>query len=230
MKRTKQQDNDLVQILNSNKKRKLENQIKMINSNKYLLEDLANEILYEIFEYLDSYDIYKGFYNLNKRFQNLAINSNVLTKINISTISKSNFEDYYRNRINFLGLLSPFAADIIFSPLDHILNFVHLETLIIDNIETISFYKFFTYFMNLPNLHSLIISFVEPILEIDYLFAQIFRLSKLKYCKIKYDIQFYTELFYSFTEYVSSPIEYLIINSPFPFKAFHNLLHFLPKL
>ncbi|CAF1218779.1 unnamed protein product [Rotaria sordida] len=182
----------------------------MINSNKYLLEDLANEILYEIFEYLDSYDIYKGFYNLNKRFQNLAINSNVLTKINISTISKSNFEDYYRNRINFLGLLNPFAADIIFSPLDHILNFVHLETLIIDNIETISFYKFFTYFMNLPNLHSLIISFVEPILEIDYLFAQIFRLSKLKYCKIKYDIQFYTELFYSFTEYVSSPIEKII--------------------
>ncbi|CAF4165572.1 unnamed protein product, partial [Rotaria sordida] len=107
MKRTKQQDNDLVQILNSNKKLKLENQIKMINSNKYLLEDLANEILYEIFEYLDSYDIYKGFYNLNKRFQNLAINSNVLTKINISTISKSNFEDYYRNRINFLGLLNP---------------------------------------------------------------------------------------------------------------------------
>ncbi|CAF5085225.1 unnamed protein product, partial [Rotaria sp. Silwood1] len=177
------------------------------------------------------------FYNLNKRFQNLAINSNVLTKINISTISISNFEDYYRtillpnrNRINFLDLSNPFAADIIFSPPDHILNFVHLETLIIDNVESISFYKFFDYFMKLPNLHSLIISFGEGILKIDYLFAQIFRLSKLKYCKIKYEIQYCEELFYSFTEYISSPIEYLIINAPFPFKAFHNLLCFLPKL
>ncbi|CAF4977123.1 unnamed protein product, partial [Rotaria sp. Silwood1] len=204
---------------------------------RYLLEDLPNEILYNIFEYLDPYDIYKGFYNLNKRFQNLAINSNVLTKINISTISISNFEDYYRtillpnrNRINFLDLSNPFAADIIFSPPDHILNFVHLETLIIDNVESISFYKFFDYFMKLPNLHSLIISFGEGILKIDYLFAQIFRLSKLKYCKIKYEIQYCEELFYSFTEYISSPIEYLIINAPFPFKAFHNLLCFLPKL
>ncbi|CAF1642143.1 unnamed protein product [Rotaria sp. Silwood1] len=204
MKRTKQQNNDLVQISNSNKKRKLENQ---------------------------------SFYNLNERSQNLAINSNVLTKINISTISISNFEDYYRtillpnrNRINFLDLSNPFAADIIFSPPDHILNFVHLETLIIDNVESISFYKFFDYFMKLPNLHSLIISFGERILKIDYLFAQIFRLSKLKYCKIKYEIQYYEELFYSFTEYISSPIEYLIINAPFPFKAFHNLLCFLPKL
>ncbi|CAF1475450.1 unnamed protein product, partial [Rotaria sp. Silwood1] len=239
MKRTKQQDNNLVQILNSNKKRKLDNQIsvKTINSNEFLLEDLPNEILYKIFEYLDSYDIYKGFYNLNKRFQNLSINSNVLTKINISTISKSNFEDYYRiilllnrNRINFLGLINPFAADIIFSPPDQILNFVHLETLIIDHIESNSFYKFFDYFMKLSNLHSLIISFGERILKIDNIFAQIFRLSKLKYCKIKYNIQYYTEFFYSFTEYVSSSIEYLIINGPFPFEAFHNLLCFLPKL
>ncbi|CAF3982612.1 unnamed protein product [Rotaria sordida] len=90
MQRTKRHDNNIIQISNSNKKQKLETQIITINSNKYRFEDLANEILYEIFDYLDVYDIYKGFYNLNNRFQNLAINSNVFTKINISTISKSN--------------------------------------------------------------------------------------------------------------------------------------------
>ncbi|CAF5083283.1 unnamed protein product [Rotaria sp. Silwood1] len=87
----------MVKISNNHKKRKLKNQITTINLNKYHLEDLANEILYEIFEYLDVYDIYKGFYNLNKRFQTLAINSNVVTKINISIMSKSNFKNYYRN-------------------------------------------------------------------------------------------------------------------------------------
>ncbi|CAF1452622.1 unnamed protein product [Rotaria sordida] len=83
MQRTKRQKNDMVQVSNSNKKQKLENEITIINSNKYCLEELANEILYEIFEYLDGYDIYKGFYKLNNRFQNLSINSNILTKINI---------------------------------------------------------------------------------------------------------------------------------------------------
>ncbi|CAF1034311.1 unnamed protein product, partial [Rotaria sp. Silwood1] len=109
---------------------------------RYLFEDLANEILYEILEYLDTYDIYKAFYNLNKRFQNLAINSNVLTKINISAMSKSNFEDYNRNifipnrkRIKLLRLSNPFTADIIFSPARTILNFGQLETLILDNIK-----------------------------------------------------------------------------------------------
>ncbi|CAF3791312.1 unnamed protein product, partial [Rotaria sp. Silwood1] len=105
---------------------------------RYLFEDLANEILYEILEYLDTYDIYKAFYNLNKRFQNLAINSNVLTKINISAMSKSNFEDYNRNifipnrkRIKLLRLSNPFTADIIFSPTRTILNFGQPETLIL---------------------------------------------------------------------------------------------------
>ncbi|CAF5126517.1 unnamed protein product, partial [Rotaria sp. Silwood1] len=106
---------------------------------RYCLEDSANEILYEIFEYLDGYDIYKGFYNLNNRFQNLAINSNILTKINISTISKTNFEDYYHNilipnqsQITFLRLSNPFVAEIIFSEARLILNFIRLETIILD--------------------------------------------------------------------------------------------------
>lgn len=47
------------------------------------LEDLANEIYYKIFEYLDTYHAYKGFYYLNKRFENLFIDSNYPRKIKI---------------------------------------------------------------------------------------------------------------------------------------------------
>ncbi|CAF4015521.1 unnamed protein product [Rotaria sp. Silwood1] len=171
MQRIKRQENDdMVQVSNSNKKQKLENQITIINSNKYRLEDLANEILYEIFEYLDVYDIYKGFYNLNNRFQNLAINSNILTKINILTISKSNFEDYYHNilipnqsQINFLRLSNPFVTEIIFSEPRLILNFIHLETLILYNIQNKNSDKFFDYLICLSTLHALTISFAEHI-------------------------------------------------------------------
>ncbi|CAF4167669.1 unnamed protein product, partial [Rotaria sordida] len=228
----KRKENDMVQISNSNKKQKLENQITTINSNKYCLEDLANEILYEIFEYLDVYDIYKGFYNLNNRFQNLAINSNVLTKINISTISKSNFEDYYYNilipnqsQINFLRLSNPFVVKIIFSQPHLILNFIRLQTIILDNVRDKNFHKFFDYLIYLTTLDAITISFVERISSLDIIFSQIFRLSTLKYCKIEY-----RQLVIDFINYESSSIEYLIINGHLPFSALHNLLCCLPKL
>ncbi|CAF3112325.1 unnamed protein product [Rotaria sp. Silwood2] len=206
---------------------------------RYCLEDLANEILYEIFEYLDPYDIYKGFYNLNKRFHNLAIHSNVLTKINVSTMSKSNFEDYYRNilipnrnQIKLLRLSNPFTADIIFSPPRTILNFGHLETLILDNVQIRYFTKVFNRLIDLPKLHSLTISLVGYNQSVDLLFIHTFRLPKLKYCKIEYQrkdnnnepFQLY------FTQCYSSPIECLIINGRFPVHAFRNLLCCLPKL
>ncbi|CAF1415359.1 unnamed protein product [Rotaria sordida] len=233
MQRTKRKENDMVQISNSNKKQKLENQITTINSNKYCLEDLANEILYEIFEYLDVYDIYKGFYNLNNRFQNLAINSNVLTKINISTISKSNFEDYYYNilipnqsQINFLRLSNPFVVKIIFSEPRLILNFIRLQTIILDNVLNKNFHKFFDYLLCLTTLHAITISFAVHISSLDIIFSQIFRLSTLKYCKIEYQ----QLSFIDFINYESSSIEYLIINGHLRFSALHNLLCCLPKL
>ncbi|CAF1107179.1 unnamed protein product [Rotaria sp. Silwood1] len=47
-------------------------------------EDLANEVFYEIFEYMDIYHIYEGFFNLNTPFKNSLMHSNVPIQINIS--------------------------------------------------------------------------------------------------------------------------------------------------
>ncbi|CAF4929017.1 unnamed protein product, partial [Rotaria sp. Silwood1] len=220
MKRTKVQYNNLVQNSTSNKKQKFEDQITVINLNKYLFEDLANEILYEIFEYLDPYDIYKGFYNLSKRFQNLTINSNFLTKINISTISKLNFEDYYQNiiipnrhRIKLLRLTNSFMVDIIF-------------------FTTTYFTKVFRYLIKLSKLHSLTISLIGYNQSLDVIFSNIFHLQKLKYCKIEYEIKNLedkpVQLYFTHRDF--SPIECLIINGRFPFHRFSNLLWHLPQL
>jgi hypothetical protein len=45
------------------------------------IENLSNELFYEIFNYLYAWDIYNAFSNLNYRFQQLLDNSSILYKI-----------------------------------------------------------------------------------------------------------------------------------------------------
>jgi len=203
-----------------------------------VLENLPNEILYEIFEYLDIYHIYDGFYKLNKRFKNLFNNSNLPIRINISTMTKTNFERYYkkiilpnRRRINILRLSNPFTVDIVFSPSRIITQFSQLETLILDNINAKSFNNISIYLMFLPKLHSLALHFEEYIECPSIPFDQIFSLSKLKYCKITYRTKDIYRLWpIHFTDFDRSPIEYLVINTRFPLEEFNELLSRLPRL
>ncbi|CAF4937477.1 unnamed protein product [Rotaria sp. Silwood1] len=221
-----------------NKKQKLQNEITPIDRNKSCLEDLANEIFYEIYEYLNMHHIYKGFFNLNKRFQNLIINSNFLHKINISIVSKTDFDDYYKNilipykhRINLLRLSNPFTIKIIFSPVRKILQFINLEKLILNNIQMKYLDKIFDYLIYLPKFYSLTISIGDYIQSLDFLFFNIFNLLTLKYCKIEYETKDYEHpSSIHFTEDDSSSIQCLIINGFFPFKSLYNLLCCLPKL
>jgi hypothetical protein len=98
-----------------------------------IFEDLSNELVYEIFEFLDFHHAYQSFYNLNSRFRNLFVYSNLPIKINISSISKSAFHRYltdiitpHTNRIQSLRLSNPFAADMSLLLLPLMTNFTRL--------------------------------------------------------------------------------------------------------
>ncbi|CAF1067829.1 unnamed protein product [Rotaria sordida] len=191
MERTKRQLDDIVHDFNNNKKQKL-----LVTTNKSYFENLANETIYEIFEYLDVYDVYHGFFYLNNRFKNLLINFNIPFQINLSTISKSDFELYNKNvikpnkyRINILRLSNPFTVDIIFSPPRIICDFIQLEKLIFDNMNSKYLNNILKHLIHLPKLHSLILSPIDYIQDPSILFLHIFRLSKLKYCKLTYRIK-----------------------------------------
>ncbi|CAF4602546.1 unnamed protein product [Rotaria sp. Silwood2] len=54
-------------------------------------EDISNDLIYEIFEFLNGYDLYEAFSNLNSRFENLLIHSTLPIKIDMSLMSKSTF-------------------------------------------------------------------------------------------------------------------------------------------
>jgi hypothetical protein len=96
---------------------------------------MANEILYKIFEYLDTYHVFEGFLNINSRFQTLLFDSTLPIKIGIPTVWKSNFEHYYKDmiipnkhHINVLRLSDPFIVDM-FATSPHLLStFICLET------------------------------------------------------------------------------------------------------
>ncbi|CAF1263644.1 unnamed protein product [Rotaria sp. Silwood1] len=164
-------------------------------------------------------------FNLNKRFNNFLNDSNFLIKINILPMSKSNFESYKKNivtpnrqRINIFRLSNQFIAENIFSSPNIILRFINLEILILENIDAKYLDKIINYLIDLPKFHSLNLSIVDYIQTLD-LFVQIFRLSRLKYCKIIYQrkiIQQSSSI--KRNKYSRSPIQCLIINGDFPLK------------
>ncbi|CAF3918340.1 unnamed protein product [Rotaria sp. Silwood1] len=232
-RRIKRSSDDTVYDYNNKKKTKL-----LITTIKSCFENLANEIFYEIFEYLDYNDIYHGFFYLNNRFQNLLINLNIPFQINLSTISKLHFDLYNKNifqpnkhRINILHLSNPFIIELIFSPPRLICDFIHIEKLIFEHINSKYLDKILKHLIHLPKLHTLILSPIDYILNPTIIFIQIFRLKKLKYCKLTYRIKDNKNVLpIDFDQYEQSSIEYLIINSPFRYESFQKLFIYLPKL
>ncbi|CAF3222454.1 unnamed protein product [Rotaria sp. Silwood2] len=101
MEQTKPQRRTIIfDYWNVNKKLKLIEESKSSSRQSVtLIEDLSNEIFYEIFNHLYVYYVYKAFYNLNIRLQNLLTNSTLPLKINVSSISKSIFQSCHRHII-----------------------------------------------------------------------------------------------------------------------------------
>ncbi|CAF3960234.1 unnamed protein product, partial [Rotaria sp. Silwood1] len=180
-----------------------------------LFENLSNEVIYEIFDYLGIYHVYHGFFNLNQRFNNFFINSNLRIQIDISSMSKSNFEQYYKDiilpnkhRMNYLCLSNAFTVDIIFSPPRLISKFLQLEALVLDNIDTRYLNNILHHLIILPQLHSLTNNLIDFIQNSTLFYLQLFRVPKLKYCKIQFESNDDQQLLPRCTDEFSS-IEYL---------------------
>jgi hypothetical protein len=185
---------------------------------------------------MDTYYVYDGFFNLNKRFHSLIMNSNLPIQINIPTMSKFNFDRYHKDlirpnkhRINYLHLSNPFSVDIVFSPPRLISKFLQLETLILDKINPKYFNNILDYLITLPQLQSLTINPIDCISNSTLFYTRILRLPKLKYCKIEFESKDDLEQLPPATD-IFSPIEYLVIQNRFRFQSFNNLLSYLPQL
>lgn len=229
MNRNKRQRN---LVTDDSKKKKLQ----LISTNVFSrgsithFEDLSNELVYEIFECLDGYHLYEIFFDLNQRFRNLCFYSSFPIHTNISSLSKSTFQNYYTRfiqpnnyRITSIHLSEPFTIEFFSS----LTQYSQLQSLILPTIESQCLQNLLIGLTSLSNLSSLAIS-------IDYssnkteIYNLIFQLPVLKSCKISL-----TELHFVFlpvSTNSSSPIEYLNINGKFSHSQIHALLSYVPNL
>ncbi|CAF4091400.1 unnamed protein product [Rotaria sordida] len=200
-------------------------------------EDLSNEIFYEIFEYLDFYHVYKAFSNLKKRFENLIIDSKLPIKINISFISKTNFQHYYTDiiipclhRVKSLRITILLAVNIILLSRNNISKFIRLETLILDNIEP-SYLRNLEWLNILPRLSSLVIISDGYTNDQAEIYHQIFQLPVLRSCKVLLGIH-YMPIVSSlpFATNKSSPIGHLLIHHNLHLDTLYVILSYVPQL
>ncbi len=183
-------------------------------------------------------DIYHGFFDLDNRFTNLLINLQIPFQIDLSKISKSQFDLYNENifqrnkhRIKILRLSNPFTIDEIFSPIRLICHLIKLEKLILDHIHSKYLHQILKHLIHLSQLHSLILSPIDSISNPNVLLMEIFRLKQLKSCQLTYRMKTNeTVLPIDFEQTEQCSIEYLVINGPFRYESFEKLFIYLPKL
>ncbi|CAF4070708.1 unnamed protein product [Adineta steineri] len=196
-------------------------------------EDLSNEIIYEIFDFLDTYQAYEIFSNLNIRFRNLLTLSDLSINVNIFNISKLSFEQHYEqffkyntHRIHSLYISNPIVIDLIFASIKNDILLTRLRILCLKNIDLNDCKDFFDYLVLLPQLSTLIIYSYKKDCDRIIIYDKLFRLPALKYCKLSLNdsSNFPWEVFSTAYDTVS-PIEHLIIDCNV---YFNELLHILP--
>ncbi|CAF1153630.1 unnamed protein product [Adineta steineri] len=197
-------------------------------------EYLSNELIYEIFDYLDFYDVHKSFLNLNIRFYNLVNSSTFPIKINLSSISKLMFQLYYKhiiipyqNRITLLQLSNHFIADLFSVQYN---NMIQLRTLILRNIESKFLNNILTDLVCLPSLSSLVIKPIDTHPNGNDLYRQIFRLPVLKYCNVTFNEAIFSESLPIATDKEVSPIEIFLINHDCRIDQLNAFLSYVPQV
>ncbi|CAF1334247.1 unnamed protein product [Adineta ricciae] len=200
-------------------------------------EDLSTEIIFEIFEYLDFCHTFKTFSGLNYRFYRLFHDPLFPIKIELSSMSKLTFQHYYTNnviphqqKIKSLQVSSAFMVDSIFSPNSAPLKLVQLKQLTLHNVsESKYFYNLLQYIPTLSNITSLILTCKHQVENKSLIYEQIFRIPRLKYCRVSFDkTNKYDLLPLATNEF--SPIETFIINDRCSFSEFYIFLSYVPKL
>ncbi len=205
------------------------------------IENLSNELFYEIFDYLDAWNVYNAFFNLNYYFNQLFNCSSLRLKIKRYYRSSNDVNTNIYNQIMLFNRHQLFSIDcltldkeneiILTIPFD--VSFDHLESLFLESYEPKLLDLLLQKLIDLPRLFSLTMDTYNTSKDLGEIYQLIFRLPKLKHFSLSasdYKIANITISLPRAATNQISPIEYLIIHHPFTFKELSTVISYTPQL
>lgn len=151
------------------------------------LENLPNDLFFEIFDYIEGCTLYEAFSNLNNRFQLLLKSSSIRFKIDITSHRQTCWEHHFTNfilpykyqivsfHINKFSILSWFSIDSTLH---------NLKSLNLTDIPTNELILILISLARLPNLSSLTTRIDHQSIDFNIIYELIFNLPRLKYNKL----------------------------------------------
>ncbi|CAF1074655.1 unnamed protein product [Adineta steineri] len=203
-------------------------------------ENLSNEVLYEILDYIDAYDIYESFSNLSNRLENLIISSSILLRIKVN--SEALLEDRCQHVIipNSHRILSlhfrghPWGELLIDKFFNHCIidsSFHRLESILLNDIKKEKLLTTLFYLNALPRLFSLTIYINDDdYYDLGNIYSLIFSLPTLKYNQLATHAREIQITIPHAINKKSSTIEHLVVHHPCTFNQLNSLLHYTPQL
>ena len=210
----------------------------LVTNNQWIsvFEDLSNELIYEIFDYLHFHHAFESFYDLNTRFQHFFLHGNLPMQINLPSISKPLFRRYVTqmiqpntDRIQSLRISNHFSIDMYLYFIPMMNSFSRLEALTITDIELEHIQAIIDSLLSLPLLSSLTIKSIGLTRISPEIYRKIFCLPALKYCQMCINIKRNLG-FLSFATTSFSPIEHLVIDNDVSLNQIGTLLSYVPQL
>ncbi|CAF1073404.1 unnamed protein product [Adineta ricciae] len=199
-------------------------------------EDFCSELIYEIFDYLDTYDVYQGFFYLNERFRNLCAHLHLVVQVDVLSTSKSVLQPYYddfiapnKHHIRSLHLLDLLAVDLfVSSPTIDISQCLHLRQLVLCEIDAEHLANLLVDLISLNHLTSLSIHVGCDTNKLN-IYQSIFHLPALKHCQLQFEENSSLDSL-PMSSNLSSPIEYFIINDNYDLNEVLTILSYVPEL
>jgi hypothetical protein len=198
-------------------------------------EDVPNEVMYEVFEFLDFSHVYECFSNLNNRFCDLLNYFPLPINLTISPLSNvhysyTNIIIPHQDQIIYLCLSNQLIFDLFSSLLDRVSPMIRLETLILENIESKYLPNLLANLVSLPHLFALVIIPIDNVENKNNIYREIFRLPVLKYCKVAFNECYSPQPLPMANNNELSPVIHLIINGCVFMSEFNTLLSYVPQL
>ncbi|CAF0905417.1 unnamed protein product [Adineta ricciae] len=194
------------------------------------IEDLSNEIFYEIFEYIECNYLYQAFSNLNARFKMLLDYPFLSLRMNLSAQSECEIQKYRtrfimpnKHRIASLDLHGSSSL-----PIDS--SFTRLHSLICNQVPHHQFVSILPILTYLPRLSSINVHFSNEIVNLTEIYQSLFLLpclTKLELSAKGYSLTM-TLLMNQSERY--STIKHLVMNHPCKLEELIILLSYVPSL